>query len=142
MAGETDLNQLTKGMNPLLNHGDYVFTTVKSADHISRQDIICELKEAEGTTLVLAKEKADNLKLNYDYIAAWITLQVHSSLDAVGLTALFSGELAKHKISCNVIAGYYHDHIFVNTKDAEKSINILRKLSSKYKKPTWDLGNG
>jgi uncharacterized protein len=55
---------------------------------------------------------------------------VHSSLEAVGFTAAFSRALADNGISCNVVAAYYHDHLFVNKQDADKAINILNNLAS------------
>lgn len=131
MSGETNLAVLIKNMTPKLNEGLFVFTSLKDVSLVERKDTICEFREEEGVTVVLEKEKADTLGLKYEYVASWITLKIHSSLDAVGLTTLFSSELTKHNISCNVIAGYYHDHIFVNYKDANRAFSVLSDLSKK-----------
>ncbi|WP_218939670.1 ACT domain-containing protein [Lutibacter citreus] len=70
------------------------------------------------------------MKISF-FIASWITLTIHYSLNAVGLTALFSNEFADNNISCNVIAGYYHYHIFADKSDANKAIEVLKNLSKK-----------
>lgn len=129
MKGEKDLKKLITELNPILNDGEYVFTTVAEYGKVARTDTIFEFKEKEGITLVLEKNKADDLKLPYHYISSWITLKVHSSLEAVGLTAAFSTELAKHSISCNTVAGYYHDHIFIDKKDALNALSVLRNMT-------------
>ncbi|WP_367187102.1 ACT domain-containing protein [Mucilaginibacter sp.] len=79
--------------------------------------------------MIVNKELADKLNLGYFYIAAWIILTIHSSLEAVGLTAAFSNALAKEGISCNVVAAFYHDHIFVAKRDAKKAMSVLKALS-------------
>jgi hypothetical protein len=131
MTGETNLSELLKTMHPILNDGEYVFCTLSTAQTIDPSKIIGSFKEKEGLTVILNKQVADDLALTYTHIAAWITLTVHSSLEAVGLTAAFSNALAKAGISCNVVAAYYHDHIFVAKQDAEKAIEVLKVLSGK-----------
>ena len=113
-------------MTPSLNSGEYVFVSVQNLNDIKIDDIVGHFREKEGVTIIIEKSKAEILKLKYSYTAAWITLNVHSSLNAVGLTATFSKELAKHGLSCNVVAGFYHDHIFVEYKDAKKAMEVLR----------------
>ena len=130
MTGETNLNLLISNMQPILNDGEYVFTSVLSTRKIPRELVVFEMREREGVTVVLKRKDAEALGLNYEYLASWITLDIHSSLEAVGLTAAFSNALAEHQISCNVIAGYYHDHIFVNKLDSEKAISVLKDLAA------------
>ncbi len=127
--GEMNLEKLITHMKPILNEGEYVFTTVSDITAIPREMSVCEMREKEGITLILAKNDAEKLGLSFEYVAAWITLNIHSALDAVGLTAAFASELAEHNISCNVVAGYYHDHIFVDIKDGEKAMEVLRGMS-------------
>ena len=121
-------------MHPVLHHGKYVFISVPDTNHIPDEYIIGSFREQEGITIILAKEAADRLNLKYDFIAAWITLKVHSSLEAVGLTAAFSNALTTHNISCNVIAGYFHDHIFVAEYDSKKALDVLHSMSGDLKK--------
>jgi hypothetical protein len=77
----------------------------------------------------LSKEKADAMNIPYATPCAWITLTVHSSLEAVGLTSAVSKSLTEANISCNIVAAFYHDHIFVPVKDAERAMNALQNLT-------------
>ncbi|TRO13244.1 ACT domain-containing protein [Ectopseudomonas mendocina] len=130
MSGETNLARLLQSMTPQLNPGQYVFCCVPAEYDCSGLQPIASLRETEGLSLVLPREAADAHNLSYDYVAAWITLEVHSSLAAVGLTASFSTALAQVGISCNVVAGFHHDHLFVPCERAEKALSTLRALSA------------
>ena len=130
--GETNLQALIANMESVLNDGEYVFATVENTAAIPRDITICEIKEQEGITVVLSKKDAERLGLDFEFAAAWITLNIHSSLEAVGLTAAFSTELGKNNISCNVIAGYYHDHIFVDKNDEDKAMSVLREMAKSF----------
>ena len=129
MPGEKQLDSLLKKLKPTLNEGDYVFCTRGDTKGLDLNDILMSFKETEGVTIILEQQVADRLQLEYSFVAKWITLSVHSSLEAVGLTAAFSKALTEENISCNVVAGYFHDHIFVDKKDALKAMNILNRFS-------------
>lgn len=130
MAGETVLSTLLRSMSPHLNDGDYVFCTLDSSRIPEGIEVLGSFREQEGLTLIAERQQAEKAGLTFDYVAAWITLKVHSSLDAVGLTAAFAGALGKAGISCNVIAGYYHDHLFVAQADAPRAMQVLQQLST------------
>lgn len=128
MTGETNLQLLLREMRPILHPGEYVFCVIPDKNIINDVTFIGLFREAEGWTVVLAREVADDLGLSYSFIASWITLTVHSALEAVGLTAAFAKALAEVNISCNVVAGFYHDHLFVPKADAEKAMKALQNL--------------
>jgi len=129
MSGEKDLERLLKSMKPEHVSGDYVFCKVEKFKNLDLNNVVMLFKEKEAITLILKKEIADQLQLDYSVVMSWITLTVHSSLEAVGLTAAFSKALSEKNISCNVVAAYYHDHIFVNQKDVNKAMEILYSFS-------------
>ena len=129
MSGETNLGLILNTLKPELNAGEYVFCCVDKGD-LAIDNIIGLFKEKEGWTMVLEKSAADERQLKYDGIFAWITLTVHSSLNGVGLTAAFSNALAKADIGCNVIAGFYHDHLFVPKGQEIRALEALQRLSA------------
>lgn len=131
MAGERNLEELLRSMAPVLREGDYVFCTVEGARYGDYSDAspIASFHEEEGLTLVMPRANADEAGLPYDGLFRCITLGVHSSLEAVGLTAAVAGMLANDGIAANVIAGYFHDHIFVQAGLASRAIGLLLESS-------------
>jgi hypothetical protein len=129
-TGQTNLAQLLRTMQPQLQPGIYVYCTAASLPTgLDLTECLGMFREQEGITLILPQATADRLQLAYTFRAAWITLTVHSALEAVGLTAAFAQVLAQVGISCNVVAAYYHDHIFVAYEDAQKALGQLQQLS-------------
>ncbi|AWM25716.1 ACT domain-containing protein [Sinorhizobium fredii] len=130
MGGETDLRRLLGEMKPILGEGEYVYCAVDGgvAPWLAL-DPIGTFREAEGLTLILERSSADAAGLSYGPVLRLITLSVHSALEAVGLTASVSAALTRANISANVVAAYYHDHIFVPAADAERALAVLRALS-------------
>lgn len=122
-----DLRQMLAGMDPLLRAGRFVFVTVDAVP--VGVDPVMSFVEDEGLSLILDQAQADAAALRYDAVMAWITLQVHSAIDGVGLTAAVSGALGHQGISCNVVAATFHDHLFVPVADAGRAVDILRELA-------------
>ncbi|MFE3138524.1 ACT domain-containing protein [Streptomyces scopuliridis] len=129
MTGESDLRKLLSGMRPQLNPGRYVFTTVAGGGVPSGVTPVVTVSEQEGLTMVVRLEEADAVGLSYDYVAGWITLRVHSALEAVGLTAAAARELADAGMSCNVVAGFHHDHLFVPYERSAGAVAVLEDLA-------------
>jgi hypothetical protein len=131
MTGERDLEKLLASMSPELLDEEYVFCTFQNAQYGDYLDLepIAAIRESEGLTLIIPKRKADDKNINYESAFKRIILRIHSSLDAIGLTAAFSSKLTEHEISANVIAGYYHDHIYVQSDHAEKAMKALNEFA-------------
>jgi hypothetical protein len=132
MSGETNLQTLIRTMNPELSPETYVYCTVPYADaNITRVlQPHATYREKEGLTLILTQQDAEQAGLPYNSAMRCITLNVHSALEAVGLTAAIATTLSQNNISANVIAAYYHDHVFVPDADANRALAALQALSA------------
>jgi len=131
MAGETDLARLIADMEPRLRAGEWVFCTIPGAAYGDRRELgpVAAVVEDEGLTLVVERERAEKAGLEYEGVFRMITLQVQSSLAAVGLTAAVSGRLAELGIGANLIAGYHHDHALVPCERADEAVRALERLA-------------
>ncbi|TLM86127.1 N-acetyltransferase [Pseudarthrobacter sp. NamE5] len=130
MTGEKNLKSLLAAMHPAQRHGEYVYVLWPEGRPLL-PGIEAAVREAEGLTVVLPRAVADQEGLAYDFVGAWITLQVHSALEAVGLTAAISKALTEAGISCNVLAGFHHDHLLVPVADAPLALEVLAGLSAR-----------
>lgn len=123
-----DLKVLLSSMQPTLNGGIYVYCAVAHGTDISQFNFIGLFRETEAITLIMPESEAVQYGLKVLFRTAWISLTVHSDLQAVGLTAAFANALGQSNISCNVVAGAFHDHIFVPYEMAEAAMLCLKKL--------------
>jgi hypothetical protein len=126
-AGSTDLQAMLATLEATVRPDDYVYAVVE-ADHPAVALAAATVWEDEGLTVVLRRADADNHGITYDFVACWLSLTVHSSLEAVGLTAAFSRALGDAGISCNVLAGFHHDHLLVPVAERDRALAALRAL--------------
>ena len=122
----SDTLAMIAGMAPELDPQRWVFCTGGEA----AADALCSFREDEGLTQILPLATAVQLGHDTSLVMRRIVLRVHSALDGVGLTAAVAGELAKNGISCNMVAAYHHDHVFVPEAQAERAEALLLALQS------------
>jgi len=130
MPGIKNLTRLLKEMNPIVAKEEYVFCTLaeNEIDWLKLKPLMI-FKEKEGLTLILEKKVAEANSLAYSGVWSWITLAVHSDLEAVGFLAKITNRLAAAGLSVNVVSAYYHDHLFVPAHLITKAKQILEELS-------------
>lgn len=109
--------------------GSFVFASVGFSESLKNVSPLASVVEAEGLSVVLRREDADRLRLHYDFVGAWITLHVYSALETVGLTGAVAEALTESGISCNMIAGYHHDHVLVPEDRLGDALARLKELS-------------
>ena len=127
MAGETDLQTMLATITVDHRPGLYCFVTGHD-DLLSSAE--ATVREDEGLTLVVSVDVARRHGIEPEFVAAWLTLRVHSALEAVGLTAAFAAVLTTEAISCNVIAGFHHDHLLVPADRVDDAIAAVESLRS------------
>ena len=127
----SDLAVLLASMRPELHAGIWAWCALPPGASADGVEAIATMREAEGTTVVVAEADADARGWPAVFRSAWITLTVRSDLAAVGLTAAFARALADAGIACNVIAGVHHDHLFVPVDRAADAMAALQALQAR-----------
>ena len=117
MAGERDLSRLLQGLRPRLYSERYAFAAAVEPSLGTGQFAL--VREGEGLTSIQSDPRGE---------WARISLEIHSSLDAVGLTGVMASRLADLGISVNIIAALHHDHLFVPWDRREEALECLRSL--------------
>lgn len=128
MAPVTDLQALLRNMAPVRNPGIYVFLVLPDGASFDPATVVASMREPEGLSVVMEKSVALQRGLAPAFECAWITLTVHSDLNAVGFTAAIATALGRADISCNIIAGTCHDHLFVPVRKAAAAMDELRAI--------------
>lgn len=124
------LTRLLSTLQPQLHDGVYAYCTLPTGA-VAPPQAIGSFRESEGLTAILSLQDANSAGLTPGFLAAWITLQVNSALDSVGLTAAVSRALGDADIPCNIVAAYHHDHLFVPVAQARAACEVLKQLSAK-----------
>lgn len=128
-TGEHDLDQLIANMQPILSTEIYRFAILPIGEDISHLRPLMQFHEEEGLTAIIRQDLVDKYKIPAIYPCRQITLAIHSALDAVGFLDVITRTLAGRGISCNVVSGFTHDHLFVPVDQAGTAYEALLQLS-------------
>ncbi|MEQ1944576.1 ACT domain-containing protein [Mesorhizobium sp. VNQ89] len=129
MTGETDLQNLLGSMSPELLPGVYVFATLPPGETVpSGVEPVMIFREKEGVTLVLPESEARLAGLAFAFPSRMITLNVYSSLEAVGFLAVIATRLAAAGMGVNPVSAYFHDHLFVPADRTDEAMQVLMRL--------------
>lgn len=129
MAGIRDLDQMLRCLSVSRRPEAWTMVSVDSSVPLS-ETVAAVIAEAEGTTVVATVDEANRRGWPVEFRAAWLTLEIHSALEAVGLTAAVSAALADGGIPANMLAGFFHDHILVPENKAADAMAIIEGLAS------------
>ncbi|TGQ29069.1 ACT domain-containing protein [Mesorhizobium sp. M00.F.Ca.ET.216.01.1.1] len=130
MAGETDLKKLLGAMEPELLAGVHVFVTLPADAPVPENlEPVMLFREREGTTLIVPEDRARAAGLEAVFRCRIVTLNIHSSLEAVGFLAAITTRLAAAGMGVNPVSAFYHDHLFVPADRAEEALAILERLA-------------
>ncbi|RWD59238.1 MAG: ACT domain-containing protein [Mesorhizobium sp.] len=129
MTGETDLQKLLASMTPQPLPEIYVFATLAPGVTLPNGlDPVMQFREREGLTLIVPEDQAEAAGLAGTFRCRMITLNIHSSLEAVGFLAAITTRLAAAGMGVNPVSAFYHDHLFVPADRADEALAILAKL--------------
>lgn len=123
-----ELARLLREMRPRLHEGTFAFCLLPAGATVP-PGAIGSFRESEGVSVIVPQDDARRAGLPPRFACAWITLEVHSALEAVGLTAAVARVLTTEGIPCNVVAALHHDHLFVPVDRGQDALRALRTLS-------------
>jgi len=132
MTGETNLSILLRAMQPGLHADEFIFVTIAPEEfQPPNPHPLMRFEEAEGTTLILRRAEAERAGLAATFPCRMITLDVHSSLEAVGFLTAITTRLSAAGIGVNPVSAFFHDHLFIATERADEAFALLQGLRAR-----------
>jgi hypothetical protein len=130
MSGITDLQQTLSSLKVICDDVQYGFASIPDDSGIDREKVLATFQENSRLAVIAPKTYLDSKNIDNEGPYAKLTIDVHTSLELVGLTAAMAAKLAEHGISANVVAAFYHDHVFVQYDLRAKAIGLLESLKN------------